>query len=667
MALPPEKVAELKQIIHNQLSQMDVHSRIRQVLSESIHELGGPSSDKEFGEQELLAALREKGIVDDIMRQLQIGEDVGHGQHGQHPQRPATHYVNKEEKTQSIPLCKGNVDPTRRYLYLQVLEGKAFLEHLQEPQPIPGQVTSTFMLHVNFRGQRFKSRPVPCACEPDFQEGFLLEIHKDKGGDASKMADCTSMLAISDPIHLVLIKTDSEGDTSLVSSHHLEWRSVLSSDNARNTMAVEIMGVGGENKVPVGVLQIRLELIPTPNQMLAKDIIAAQINLEKNRQAERERLFLVYAKQWWKEYLQIRETHQHRLVKIFAQDENGVNRPVCAFVKPLRAGRLLDTTRQAARFVSVIGYERAPSLGGGSHRELWCNMHTFFCKNKGDCEDHAVLLCNLLLGFGLDAYVCVGTKAKNVPHTWVMSISPDGVVMFWESLTGHRYVHQTVDPDDPPAVDQPRGQYPYRAIGCVFNHQSFYANNQPSDTVELCRFELHDDTLWKAMSVDAVQSVCGPGNLPSWPNHSPLCPNITDASLASNDLEYQLRGLVTDQRKDLGLTTVWDDQLSYLLTPSLAAYEQERVTGVSSGNEEFQHAIRRAVPDGHTFKGFPIQFIHRNARRAFATCLRSQVCENIVCCRGDHVRLAVRVRVFTYPESACATWVMFACKYKSIL
>ena len=29
-----------------------------------------------------------------------------------------------------------------------------------------------------------------------------------------------------------------------------------------------------------------------------------------------------------------------------------------------------------------------------------------------DCEDHAVLLCSFLLGFGLNSYVCVGTKAK---------------------------------------------------------------------------------------------------------------------------------------------------------------------------------------------------------------------------------------------------------------
>ena len=63
------------------------------------------------------------------------------------------------------------VDPTKRYLYLQTLGGKAFLEHLQDPEPMPGKVTSTFTLYVHFKGQRFKSRSVPCACEPDINEG----------------------------------------------------------------------------------------------------------------------------------------------------------------------------------------------------------------------------------------------------------------------------------------------------------------------------------------------------------------------------------------------------------------------------------------------------------------------------------------------------------------
>ena len=119
--------------------------------------------------------------------------------------------------------------------------------------------------------------------------------------------------------------------------------------------------------------------------------------------------------------------------------------------------------------------------------------------------------------------------------------------------------------------------------------------------------------------------------------------------------------------QDIGLATSWDDNLSYILNPALTSYETERLTGFSVGNEEFDQAIKLAIPDGHTFKAFPIQFIHKNARKAFISCLKSPICEEILCCRGDQVKLALRVRVFTYPESAIATWVMFACRYKVIV
>ncbi|XP_043923127.1 centrosomal protein of 76 kDa [Protopterus annectens] len=660
MSLPPAKESELRQIIHDQLIKMDVHGRIREVLAESVRQELGPG--QQLSEEQIMRALRRRGIIDDVIKELSFTADMSDKETASAP-KPPVHFVDREP----AELKKVNIDPSRRYLYLQVNGGKAFLEHLQEPEPLPGQICPTFILYMHFRNQRFRSKPVPCACEPDIQDGFLLEIHRDSLGDGSKMADATTLLSICDPIHMVLIKHDPSGETTLLASHFLEWRSVLSSPDGKISTAVELLGVGAESKVPVGVLNIKLELYPRLNQILSQEIVNTQFTLERQRTAEKERLFLVYAKQWWREYLQIRPSHSTRLVKIFAQDENGVNRPVCCYVRPVRAGRLLDTPRQAARFVNLLGYERAPVVGGGGKQEQWCTLLGFLCRNKGDCEDHATLLCSLLLGFGLAAYVCVGTKAKGVPHTWVMTCGIDGTVTFWESLMGHRYIHKPINPDDPPLVEQPKPTYPYRTVGCVFNHQSFFANCQPSDAVELSVFDLRDESRWKAMSEEAIKSVCSPGSTVSLPPFPPLCAPVIDAAVVSNDIELELRALVSAHRKDLDLSTVWDDQLSYLLSPALAAYEIERTTGISAGNEEFQDAIRRAVPDGHTFKGFPIHFVHRNARRAFATCLRSPFCEEIICCRGDHVRLAVRVRVFTYPESACALWIMFACKYRSVL
>ncbi|XP_074540335.1 centrosomal protein of 76 kDa [Halichoeres trimaculatus] len=659
MCVPPEKASELKRIIHDHLLKMDIHGKIREVLAETTRDDQGKGKYPPLSEVDFLNALQHRGIIDDVMKELHFSNTGKHtvAETGSPP---------RLDKNVSH-LRKTNVDPSRRYLYLQILGGKAFLEHLQEQEPLPGQECSTFTLYIHFRNQRFQSKPVPCSCEPDLKEGFLLEVHKEGAGKSGTMADETTMLSMCDPVHLVLVKTDTSSETTLVSSHFLDCRTILSSPNGKTCFAMELMGVGSECKVPAGLLTVSLELFPPLTETLSSDIISTQQSLERQKSAEKERLFLVYAKQWWREFLEIHPAHQSKMVKIFAQDENGINRPVCSYVHVLRAGRLLESPRQAARFVSLLAHERAPVVGGGNKQEQWCTLMAFLSRGKGDCEDHATLLCSLLLGFGLDAYVCVGTKHKGAPHTWVLTRGTDGSITFWESLTARRYLHWAVDPDAPPLAPQPKHSSPYRTVGCIFNHQTFLANCQSSDSVELCVFDLQNQSRWKAMSEEALKSVCSLGSTTSLPPLPPLRARSLDPDAASNKLELELRFLVSEQRKDLGLGTVWDDHLSYLLSSALLAYELERCTGVSCGNEEFQDAVRRAVPDGHTFKGFPIHFLHLNARRVFGTCLRSPFCEEIVCCHGDHVRLAVRVRVFVYPEDACAVWLMFACTYRSVL
>lgn len=233
MSLPPEKASELKQLIHQQLSKMDVHGRIREILAETIREELAPDQ-QHLSTEDLIKALRRRGIIDDVMKELNFVTD---SVDQELPSPKQTVGFDKQST-----LKKTNIDPARRYLYLQVLGGKAFLEHLQEPEPLPGQICSTFTLCLHYRNQRFRSKPVPCACEPDFHDGFLLEVHRESLGDGTRMADSTTMLSISDPIHMVLIKTDIFGETTLVASYFLEWRSVLGSENGVTSLTVELMG-----------------------------------------------------------------------------------------------------------------------------------------------------------------------------------------------------------------------------------------------------------------------------------------------------------------------------------------------------------------------------------------------------------------------------------------
>ena len=136
-----------------------------------------------------------------------------------------------------------------------------------------------------------------------------------------------------------------------------------------------------------------------------------------------------------------------------------------------------------------------------------------------------------------------------------------------------------------------------------------------------CRFDLFDPSLWKAMSADALSSVRD-GAAQRMLCPVPLAAGSLDPVLLSNQLETELRLRVAEHRHELGLTTVWNNTLSYILASALSAYELERASGLSVGNEEFQQAVRLNVPEGCTFKAFPIQFVHCNVARMFVTCLR---------------------------------------------
>ena len=118
------------------------------------------------------------------------------------------------------------------------------------------------------------------------------------------------------------------------------------------------------------------------------------------------------------------------------QDENGTTRPVFTYLRPLHAGRLLDTPRHAARFVSLIPYEQtaagpvglAPPTGDfdspQSRADIWPSLHAFIAANKGVCAHlrsilpsslHTVLLVlyTLYTLYSISVQSCAGLGIRN--------------------------------------------------------------------------------------------------------------------------------------------------------------------------------------------------------------------------------------------------------------
>ena len=596
----PEQLARLKSLIHDYMDKNQVFDRVRDALeSQAISEA--------LSSQKILEALGQQGVLADVVDQV--------GNARLEPEAAA--------------------EPNKRYLLLKLQYGKAFLDFAAEIDS-----PTTLQIHISFLRQRFSSRKVQCTVDPVFDESFLLSFSAPDGSNV----ELATLVKLQAPIHIVVVK-EQGGSREVLAVKAVDWRLFLSV--ATLQFPVEMMGIGARAKFAVGILYFQVDMLPKPTsaQLLPDRLITEQLSLEQKYTRDITHSFFEYTTEWWRDYKQIRPSHNTRLVKIFAETEDGSQQPVCALVQPLKCNRMLDSPLHAARFVSLIPQERV-EVPGGARVETWYSMHTFLSKGAGDTEDHAVLLCSFLLGFGLDAYVCLGASGEG-SHAWVMTRGRK--IQLWETINGQRM-----------PSDDPRVHRFYRKIGCVFNHRKFYGNIQVDDTVANVSWELENEAMWKPMAPEMISS------LTPAPRFLPLRPPASGVYEMAEKLESELKQSIQQHRNHLDLLTFWDDELGYLLTPALANYELERIGSVTFGSEEFQDSIHNYVPDGHTFKAYPYQFSHMDAGRMLTSLVQSQVARDILETRGDTVRLVVRVKVVAYPEETFVAWVMLAVRYRAI-
>jgi centrosomal protein CEP76 len=284
----------------------------------------------------------------------------------------------------------------------------------------------------------------------------------------------------------------------------------------------------------------------------------------------------------------------------------------------------------------MVDYVSLKRIGDGKSLEIWNTMHTILSAKRGDIQDHCVLLCNLFLGFHLDAYVTIGTDNENNPHTWVTTLNANGQVYFWESLTGTRYTQQD--------------QHHFRTIGCLFNNCSLFANIQVNDVAQATKFSLNDPSMWKKLTPPSRPSI--PFSL----RYTPM-----DTLQKAIEIEMELSQSIEFYRLDHHLSCVWDEDLAQLLTQSLWSMEHSKLVHTSySFSDDFHIGIQSYLPEGHTFKGFPFCFNHLNPQKMFSQMQKSKKCKDIILSRGDCVRMAVRVLVRSFSDGVVSAWVMVA-------
>ncbi|KAH6567422.1 hypothetical protein BASA83_010398 [Batrachochytrium salamandrivorans] len=459
-----------------------------------------------------------------------------------------------------------------KYLNICVERGRAFIGHAE----IEEDPSSSISIHLLFGSQRFVTPLVMSRIEPHFNSECLFEL---------PMKELSVLADSSLPIHVVAIRTDAVHRRTVIGTSIMDWRKVLYSGTA--SLVVELKDISNP-QMSTGLLEVRVTLFPAQIYLLSREEVQFHLQRDQRQDAEANRLFFVYAKQWWADFVQVRPEHADRLVKIFANSELGTREPVTNFITPLKS-RWIESPRHAARFVSLLGYDQLQTIGDTSKTEIWQQLHTVLVAGQGDTHDHALLLCSLFLGFAIDAYVVLGTDKNNLAHIWVATIDPTGGVSFWESLTGVEYKKPL--------------KHHFRTVGCCFNADCFYANIQASDAAEKTEFVFQDQKQWKELSKDALASMkrINGAVLPVQLGPS-LCGNPEAQEI---EMESALRQYISHYREDHDLTTVWDEDLSHLLGQSLWACEHQKLTGpasIAAFSNDFHVGIKRSIPEGHTFK-----------------------------------------------------------------
>lgn len=126
--------------------------------------------------------------------------------------------------------------------------------------------------------------------------------------------------------------------------------------------------------------------------------------------------------------------------------------PLMAFLVKIITPEEFSMASMLLHWISCITFESTSKQSRtGLIPPQWKDPQFVLDKRMGPAQDHAVLLCSLLLGCKQDAFVCKGTvwskdsddgearKPRLVEHTWVMTRSDDGWVTFWEPCSREMY------------------------------------------------------------------------------------------------------------------------------------------------------------------------------------------------------------------------------------
>ena len=184
--------------------------------------------------EEILKQITEKGIIDDLILKLR-----GKSQPSDYPK----HVTEEAVVTDALPSSKLN--SSKRYLSVRIHNGAAFVDQLADFEEGSFNRT-TIQLLVQFKSERFKTSAVPMSVEPEFNSEFFFVLN-------NKLGNIEELLSTQEPLKIVAIKCDKNGNQTVISLKNIEWRECLNCK--RRDIQIELNGLKNERSITIGTLR----------------------------------------------------------------------------------------------------------------------------------------------------------------------------------------------------------------------------------------------------------------------------------------------------------------------------------------------------------------------------------------------------------------------------
>lgn len=273
--------------------------------------------------------------------------------------------------------------------------------------------------------------------------------------------------------------------------------------------------------------------------------------------------------------------------------KNSEFQPICSFIFPLQPSRFLETPSHALRFVSLIPLSEKRKI------DFYFNSyHAIFTQKNASISEKSALLCSLLLGFGINAYVAVGTALDN-DHIFVLTMTKKfEEITIWEPITGEKF-----------QISDPLCAARYQTINCLFNNSEFYANIQLDDRISKTSFEILNLKYWKSLDKEKIELLL-PWFLPIKFQNP-----VFETYKLEQEIEQNIVDLIGKIRNEKKINE--NEKLKNILQIPVSSYEYERLFKICICENEFKDAINRILPKNYSYKAFPIQFTEINSQKIF--------------------------------------------------